>query len=232
VAFFVSAIESARAIARNERSVMESMGYKIVYTREVQANEVNFTGDVVQMRNQGVKMLIYQGDVGNMSRLAKAMRDQGFTVELANWGNAIYDDSAFTIAGKEALENGIVDQVYSMFKGEDASRIPEVALFNQWMKRTDPKQVVDLFAMYGWVSMRLYLQAAEKAGAQLTRAKLLAELGKIGTWDANGMVAPVNVGQKKASDCVMLMKIVGGKFQRMHPTSQSFDCSLGPYVYR
>jgi ABC-type branched-subunit amino acid transport system substrate-binding protein len=232
VAFFVSAIESARAIARNERAVMESLGYKVVYTREVQANEVNFTGDIIQMRNQGVKMLIYQGDVGNMSRMAKAMRDQGFKVEVANWGNAIYDDNAFSIAGKEALEGAVIDQVYSMFKGEDAGRVPEVALFNQWMKRTDPKQAVDLFSMYGWVSMRLYFEAAEKAGAQLTRAKLLAELAKIGTWDANGMVAPVNVGQKKASDCIMMMKIVDGKFTRLHPTGQTFDCGLGPYIYK
>jgi ABC-type branched-subunit amino acid transport system substrate-binding protein len=229
-ALFVANVESAKAIARNARSVMEDLGYKIVYTREVGPNETNFTGDVVQMRNQGVKMVNFQGDVGNQARLAAAMRQQGFSVPLANWGNTIYDQNAFRIAGKEALEGALIDQTYSLFQGEDAGRIPEVALFNQWMKRTDPKQTVDLFAMYGWVSMKLFIDAHTKGGAQLTRPKILAELGKIGTWDADGMIGPVNIGQKGPTDCVMIVRIKDGKFVREHPLDKTYDCGLGPFI--
>ncbi|MEO7429673.1 MAG: ABC transporter substrate-binding protein, partial [Acidimicrobiales bacterium] len=49
-AMFVSAVETARISARRERKVLEGLGYKIVYTREVQPNEPNYTGDVIQMR--------------------------------------------------------------------------------------------------------------------------------------------------------------------------------------
>src|SRR5436309_14808943 len=61
---------------------MEGLGMKIVYGREVQPNEQNYTGDVVQMQNNHVRMLAWQGDVGNMSRMAAAMHQQGFKVDL------------------------------------------------------------------------------------------------------------------------------------------------------
>jgi ABC-type branched-subunit amino acid transport system substrate-binding protein len=232
VAQFVAAVQSAREIAADQRRVMEALGYKIVYSREVQPNETNYTGDVIQMRNRGVRMITFQGEVGQMARLANAMYQQNFKVDLPNWGNAIYDSNVFKIAPKQALEGSMLDQVYALFLGEDAGRIPEVALFNQWMRRIDPNQPLDLFAMYGWISARLFVEAAQKVGPQLTRAKLLDTLRGMGSWDANGMIAPVNIGQKRPSDCGMLFTIRDGKFVRVLPTdNRNFDCSLGGYMY-
>ena len=231
VAFFVSAIQSAREIAANERKVMESLGYKIAYTREIGPNETNFTGDVIQMRNQGVKMLVYQGDVGNISRLAAAMDQQNFHVTVPNWGNATYDKQAFKIASPKAFEGAIIDAVYGMFQGEDAQLVPEIALFNEWMKKVDPNQPVDLFSFYGWLSGRLFVEEAVKVGPQLTRSKLLAALASTGLWDAHGAVGPVNVGQKRPSDCYMVLKVHDGKFQRFMPTDKPFKCEAGGYVY-
>ena len=51
-----------------------------------------------------------------------------------------------------------------MFLGEDADKIPEVKLFNEWMKKTDPNQSVDLFALYGWLSARLFVDAMQQDG--------------------------------------------------------------------
>lgn len=232
VAFFVSAVESARVIARNHREVMESLGYEIVYGREVGPNEQNFTNDVIQMSNKGVRAIMWQGDVGNMARLARDMNTQGFKVDLANWGNAIYDDNAFRIAPPAALEGALIDATYAMFRGEDAERIPEVALFNEWMRRIDPRQTVDLFALFGWVAMRLFAQTAEAAGPNPTRAALLAELGRVTSFDANGLTAPVNVAAKRPSDCFMIARITGGRFVREAPTdSRNFICDVAPFVY-
>jgi len=231
VAFFVAAVQAAREIAADERKVMESFGYKVVYTREIGPNETNFTGDVIQMRNQGVKMLVYSGDVGNMGRLAAAMDQQNFKVTVPNWGNAMYDEQAFKIASPKALEGTVIDSVYAMFLGEDAQRIPEISLFNEWMKKVDPNQVVDLFAFYGWLSGRLFVEAAQKAGAQLTRPKLITTLSQMGTWDGNGSVGPVDIGQKRPSDCYMVLNIRNGKFVRTKPTDKAFECIPNGYAY-
>jgi ABC-type branched-subunit amino acid transport system substrate-binding protein len=210
---------------------MESLGYKIAYTREIGPNETNFTGDVIQMRNQGVKMLVYQGDVGNISRLAAAMDQQNFHVTVPNWGNSTYDKQAFKIASPKAFEGAIIDAVYGMFQGEDAQLVPEIALFDEWMKKVDPNQPVDLFSFYGWLSGRLFVEEATKVGPQLTRSKLLAALGSTGMWDAHGAVGPVNIGQKRPSDCYMVLKVHDGKFVRFTPTDKPFKCEAGGYVY-
>jgi ABC-type branched-subunit amino acid transport system substrate-binding protein len=230
-ALFGSSVESTRVIRRGMQTVYERMGFRRVYFREVQPNEQNFTGDIIQMQREGVRSLSYQGDVGNMSRLARDMRQQNFVPTLANWGNSMYDRNAFTIAGEEALEGALIDQVYALFAGEDASRIPEVALFNQWLKRIDPNQPVDLFSMYGWISGRLFVDAMLKARSP-TRANLLAAMKTITKWDANGMVAPVNPGGKRASDCFFVFTIKKGRFVRVFPTdNRSFACDVGPYIY-
>lgn len=230
-ALFGSAVESTRAIRRGMQAIYERFGFKVVYFREIEPNRQSFTGDVIQMQREGVRSLSWQGDVGNMARLARDMRQQNFVVDLANWGNSIYDRNAFTIAGEEALEGALIDQVYALFAGEDAKKIPEVALFNEWMKRIDPNQPVDLFSMYGWISGRLFVDAMQKASSP-TRAKLLAGMKTITRWDANGMVAPVNPAGKKASDCFFVFTITKGTFKRVFPSDgRSFACDVGPYMY-
>jgi ABC-type branched-subunit amino acid transport system substrate-binding protein len=231
-ALFGANVESTRAIRRGMQAVYQRLGFKVVYFREIEPNRQNFTGDIIQMQREGVRALSWQGDVGNMGRLARDMRQQNFTVDLANWGNSIYDKNAFRYAGgTEPLEGALVDQVYALFAGEDAQRIPEVSVFNEWMKRVDPNQPVDLFSLYGWISARLFVEAMEKTSSP-TRKNLLAAMKTITKWDANGLVAPVNPSGKRASDCFFVFTITKGKFKRVFPTdNRNFACDVGPYVY-
>jgi ABC-type branched-subunit amino acid transport system substrate-binding protein len=231
VAFFTAGVASARPIAAAERQVMESMGYKVVYSREVQPGEQNFTSDVIQMRQNGVKMVTMQGDAATMARISAEMEAQNFKVDLQDWGGSIYDDNSFKLAGKTALEGTLTDQTFAMFLGQDTKFVPEIATFKQWMARIDPNQPVDLFAFYGWLSSKLWTEAAKAVGPGLTRPKIVDTLSKIGAWDGGGLVAPVNIGQKKPSDCIFIFRIRNADFVREYPTDKLYDCSLGPFKY-
>ena len=98
----------------------------------------------------------------------------------------------------------------------------------------DANQAVDLFAMYGWLSARLFVDAMEKmaqAGQTPTRKGLLDTLSKWGSWDGNGMVGPVNIGQKKPSDCFFIQAITpDAKWVRQYPTDKPYDCTTGPFI--
>ena len=229
-ALFGATVESTRDIRRGMQKVYEELGFKVVYFAEIEPNRQNFTGDIIQMQREGVRALSYQGDVGNMARLARDMRQQNFTVDLANWGNSIYDRNAFVIAGQEALEGAMIDQVYAMFLGEDSGRVPEIKVFLEWMKRIDPNQPVDLFSMYGWISMMLFVDAMEKAKTP-KRTNLLEATKSITKWDAKGMIAPVNVAAKKASDCFFVFTVKKGKFVRVFPTDRVYACDVAGYRY-
>src|SRR5436190_4403183 len=158
-AFFVSQNAASEAIGANMRKVYEKEGFRVVYTRTVPPNDNNQTADVVQMQRAGVRAISWEGDLQGMSKLAAAMRQQNFSVDLANWGNSMYDSNTFKVTTADVLKNTQIDSAYGMFLGEDADKVPEIKLFDDWMKRTDPNQAVDLFAMYGWLSARLFVDA-------------------------------------------------------------------------
>ena len=233
LAFFYSQVPVSQAIAVQQQRVYEAAGFKVVYTRGLPPNDSNQTADVVQMQRAGVKAIVFQGDLDTFHRLVDAMAQQNFSVELLNLGNSIYDSSTFKVIKPAELKNLYVDQVYGMFLGEDSDRIPEIKLYLDWMKKTDPGQSVDLFSMYGWLSGRLFADAMLKLqneGKNPVRADLINTLHSWGKWEGNGLVAPVDVGAKKASDCFFVFTSTpDGKFQRTFPDGKNYECGIGPF---
>lgn len=225
-ALFVSAVETARVSARRERAVLESLGYEIVYTREVQPNEPNYTGDVIQMRSQGVQVVMWEGQADQIADLVVAMADQDFTPTLLNPGSTAYSEAFLKQAGA-AAEGARIDVTHALFLGGDAA-MPEVRLFREWMAKVDPNQDVDLFALFAWSSGRMLEKALHDAGPAITRDKVLAALATVTSFDANGLIATTNPAQKKATDCFLVIRVQGGKFVREHPAS-GYDCQTGGF---
>ena len=66
----------------------------------------------------------------------------------------------------------------------------------------------------------------QKGASGLTRANLLAELKNIHDFNAGGMVATTDIGNKVPSNCIMLEQWKSGKFVRAWPSKKgTFDCS-------
>lgn len=232
VAFFTEDVQSAKDEASFERSVATSLGYSFPYGRTLEPNESNFQGDVFNMQQQGIKGIILSGDVGTMSRLAKAIKDAGLNLPFANWGASAYDPAFISQSGGGA-EGAQLDAQNSLFSGEDAGTIPEVALFNQWLKRVAPGQAPDLFSAYAWASGRLLVEGLKAAGAKLTRKGLLAAMQNIHSFDDNGLLPPADPGGKKAPSCWLEIDVKGGKFVRGGadpPTG--FICNPGGFHYQ
>ena len=226
-ALFVSAVETARVQARRERAVLESLGYKIIYTREIQATEMNYTGDVIQMKSQGVETVMWEGPDFQIADLVVAMADQDFTPTLLNPGSPAYSEVFLKQAGASA-EGARIDVTHALFLGGDA-HLPEVQLFREWMAKVDPNQTVDLFSLFAWASGRMLEKALHDAGPAVTRDKVLAALGTVTSFDSNGLLAPMNPAGKKATGCFVVVRVQGGKFVREHPTS-GFDCKTGGFM--
>ena len=78
-----------------------------VYNRTIEPTEANFSSDVVNMQGAGVKGIFMAGEVGAFVRVAKAMKQQGFTVPFGNWGANAYDP-AFVTSDAAAATNGAI----------------------------------------------------------------------------------------------------------------------------
>jgi ABC-type branched-subunit amino acid transport system substrate-binding protein len=228
VGALVGDVPSAIQAYNGEAAAMQSLGYKITYSRRYQPTETDFTSDVIKMQSGGVQMVIMTGDVTGMARLAKAMAQQGFKPKLNNMAANAYDHRYVEIAGA-AAENTLLDQQLPLFAGEDGGTVPEVALFNQWIQKVRPGFKPDIFAAYGWASGRLFEQAARAVGGALTRASLLAALGKIDNFDSNGLVAPAGPASKRPPTCYILILVKGGKFQRTDEPPTGYRCNDGGF---
>jgi len=227
MAYFVEDTQSAIDAIDGEIKAAQSVGYKFVYHRTVEPTEANFSSDVVAMQQNGVKGIFFAGEVGVFVRMAKAMKQQGFSVPFANWGANAYDPAFITSDAQSATNGALLDQQLAMYAGED-STLPEVQLFNTWLKRTSPGQHPDIFAAYGWESARLFVQALTAAGAKPTRASVMAQLKKIDNFDGNGMLAPAGPASKRPPTCFIIIKVDNGKFVRADPPS-GFICDKGGY---
>lgn len=87
------------------------------------------------------------------------------------------------------------------------------------------------FGLQAWASALLFQRAVEavvtKSGVNgLTRKSILEAVAAIHDFDANGLVAKTDVGNRRPNNCMVLMQIKAGKFVRVLPTEAGkLDCN-------
>jgi hypothetical protein len=111
-----------------------------------------------------------------------------------------------------------------MFLGEDAASVPEIALFDKWIKQDFPNFPLDQFANTSWANAALFVEALKKAGPQVTRSKLVAALSQIHGYSDNGTYPDVDVASKKNSICYLLLQIHNGKYVKVDDPPKGFRC--------
>ena len=224
VAGFYGDVAASKNSYLYQKRAAEANGWKYDFDQPLQPTESNYTPYVIRMRQQGSKAVVMTFDATGMARMAKAIQQQGLKLDLMNFGSNAYDPKFLQLAGS-AAEGSIIDQQQAMYAGEDA--IPEVKLFNQWLKKISPGATPDLFGAFSWTSGRLFAQAALAGPPQMTRKSLIEQLKKVTRFDANGMLAPSGPGTKDPPTCFLMMKVQGGKFVRLDPPGQGFICDKG-----
>lgn len=233
----VGAVFSQNAAAADSHHAItaaaESVGWQFIYERGAASTEQDFTADIVRMRQEGVEIVFLVATTAqNAARIKRAADSQDFKpifiVQVA------YDQSFITfMGGPEAAEGVVGANLFSLYFGPDeAKRIPEVALYQQWMKRNNPKANLDVFSMYGWTSAKLFVEALKAAGPKPTRATVLDQLRKVGSYDAAGMLAPGGPAAKKPATCYVLWEIRGGKYVRVDTPTTGYRCDGKYFVVK
>jgi hypothetical protein len=225
-------VASAEAQWAGQEAALKHVGYKIAYVRDVGPLEGDFTTDVINMRKDHVNAV----DLSALDWQIAAIFMQNAAAQ--NWHpglifsfGPIYADQFISHAGGPSATNGIqIGQIQSLYLGQDASTLPADREFLQYVKKVNPSWVPDLYTMYGWASAALFVQALSAAGPHPTRGAVLDQLAKITSFDAGGLIAPVNPAQKKPANCFVNLQIKDGKYQRVEPKTTGFDCS-SPFFY-
>ena len=210
-------------------NAMKAVGFHIVYDRGAGPFETSFLSDVLAMKADGVQMFFTQQLPDNYAaEVAQEMQQQNF--HPINIEGAAYSDQLLKLGGS-AVNGMYIVQPYALFLGQDASTVPQVALFDKWMKIADPNANFEIESIYGWTSAELFVDALKAAGAQPTRASLVAALDKITHFDTDGMIPVSDPAQNVPDNCFLLAQVQDGKIVRVPPTpATGFDCSSNSYL--
>jgi hypothetical protein len=160
--------------------------------------------------------------------LRKEAAVQGVTDQVKVWDcNGCYDKK-FLADGGVDVENTYVDNLFLPFY--DAREVKANPMLANFVRYTG-KDNIDFAGAYAWgaaVAFRDAVNATVKTRGVngLTRANLFAALNNIHKFDADGMLAPIDLAGRKTPDCHVLTQVKNGTFVRVEPTKPgTFDCN-------
>jgi ABC-type branched-subunit amino acid transport system substrate-binding protein len=227
----VSNTASALVQWDGEKAALQHEGYKVAYVDDVSPLASDFTTDVIDMRNKGVNAVVLTAlDWQDAAIFMQDAATQNWHPGLVFSGGPVYADQFISHAGGAAAVNGIqIGQLQALYLGQDASSVPAVKEFLSYVKKVDPSWTPDLYTLFGWASADLFVQALKAAGPHPTRGAVIAQLKKITSFNANGILAPSDPAGKKPSSCYLLAQIKDGKFVRVLPKKSGFECNSTYY---
>jgi len=222
---------AAVASAKGIEAAMQSVGYKIIYEDDFPPAQSNFTADVVRMRSSNVKEVFLQAvNAPDAADLAQEAAQQNWKPALWHCPVCYFAGYIPESGGGSNVEGQYLSVIQELFLGEDAASVPEVALFDQWIKQSYPDFQPDQFADTSWADAALFVQALKAAGPHLTRKAVLSALGGMHSYSDNGMFPTTDVGSKTPGTCYILLEIKGGKYTRIDDPPTGFRCD-GTYFH-
>jgi branched-chain amino acid transport system substrate-binding protein len=199
-----------------EHSAMLHLGYRVVYDPTFDISTTDFTQYVVQMRNAGVKILFLEQMPYNYAgAVFKALNAQGFHPVVVLGGSTYSNQLVPSAGGAPAIDGSYFEQGNALYLGEDASSLPSVRLFQNWVQTVSPGFAPDLYTLYGWLSAELFVQALRAAGPNPSRGSVLQALGRITSFTGGNLSGPANPAKKIPSACYLIGRVEGGKIQRL-----------------
>ena len=215
----------AQATARNRaldyKADFERAGLTSAYEAEVSVTETNYTPHAAAICNADHEHMLLTTtlEVNGMSRLVKALRQQGCLPKVANVGTQAYGQQFIDLAG-EAAEGVRIALLNDLVEG---STVPLTGTFAEWFARTNPSLQADFFAIQSWISTHMLVTAMRNANGDLTRDRVLQELRELTAYTAEGMIPPINPGEKIGPKCYVVATVQGGSWRRDFP-AQGFRC--------
>jgi ABC-type branched-subunit amino acid transport system substrate-binding protein len=186
-----------------------------------------YTPVIQKMKNDGDNYNLTGAPVDNVISMRQEAQLQGLTDPKFVWTCQVQCYDKKTVDAGEVMAN--THLVMNFLPDLPAERKANATLraFSKYVGADKASG----FAVWGWVSVLLFQQAAnqvvEEQGVNgLTRANLLTVLRNTHEFDAGGMWGKMDPGAKANSPCFMILTFDGEKYVREYPKKPgTFDCT-------
>ena len=216
------AVDQSRLEARIQRGLMEAAGLEIVHTNEIPLSTLSYDPAARAAANSGANYLWFIADTSGQGSMARSVHGTGHDWLFKEFSYTTYGTNFIEQAGEEAAE-GATSWIRSV-PTEEAGSNEAMATYVEWMDRVAPGLPKDLFSIDSWVGAVAFVEALEALPGPITREALIEQLASVQTFDANGMFAPITLGQDLSQGCFMAMIVRGGRWQRLAPADSGYLC--------
>ena len=189
------------------------------------AGVTDWTPYALQIIESGADTLGYVGEPENLAAIMTALRDQGWEGDFLLETN-MYDEKL--LAAGDAAEGAVVRLLFHPV--EEADQWPAVQQYLDLNKRYVPDGDVGALGMQSTSAWLLFVTAAnacaEANDGELTRTCILEEAAAVDDWTGGGLHAPQDpegAANDQVSNCMMLMQVRDGRFERLVPELDGED---------
>ena len=215
-ATIIANLPSTETTWDNEKKAMHHLGYTVLYDPALPPTTTDFTAQVVAMKNAGVQILFLEQEPQNYaSAIFRDLSQQDFhpvvVLGAPSYNSQLIDNAG----GPGAVDGAYLEQVASLYLGEDADQIPAITTFNTWVHRVSPGFTPDFFTLTGWLCGQLFVDALRNAGTDPSRGSLLQALRKITSFHSGNLIPVSDPAGKVPVTCYLLGQVTDGRFQRL-----------------
>ncbi|MDP3969857.1 MAG: ABC transporter substrate-binding protein [Nocardioides sp.] len=207
-------------IQLGRRKAAESVGFKTVYEAGIDITEFNYAPFVQAMKERGVTYVDFAGAYQQATRLAQAMKQQGFKPAFTHFLQPMYTQQLIETAGKD-VEDVYLTVNHAMY---DNTANKEMATYLAWLQQVKPGASPTTYGVYAWSAARMFVEASIELGGKLNREALNAELRGIRNWTSNELTVPQSPGTKRTAECTSILQVKNQKFVRVAP-SRGYLCN-------
>jgi hypothetical protein len=153
---------------------------------------------------------------------------QGLTdVKVWDCGVGCYDEENFIKAGGSDVEGQYVDTLFLPFYSKADQKANKMV--GNFVKYTGKDKIAS-FGAYAWaagIAFRDAVNAQVQAGGinSVTRKTIFEQLNNLHKFDADGMLAPIDLAGRQISNCSVTLQVKDGDFVRVSPKKPgTFKC--------
>jgi hypothetical protein len=192
----------------------QSQGFSFGYSSAVNINESAWGPLVVGMKNAGSRYMTLSSTWEEIVPLFEAMDQQDFKPDVVELEANFYNENLPKQAPASA--DGTLVRLMT-WPFEEADQNPTMTQYLGLIDKYKSDAVREYLGVKAFSAGLLFATAVKAMGADVTRAGLVEQIARIGTWDGGGLHAPGEPAKNERGTCMMLMKIEDGKFVREYP---------------
>ncbi|UGQ10995.1 ABC transporter substrate-binding protein [Yinghuangia sp. ASG 101] len=213
----------------------QSRGTPMSYTELYPAAGVsNWTPYAQNIKNKGVKGLIFMGDYGSLAKLEQELTAMDYKLDWIEANSNAYGKPFIELAGSGVLnyQNNLAD-IGGTHPLEEAASNPATKQVLDLFAKYAPGAEVTLPAVKAFSAWLLFAKSAATCGDDLTRKCLVDAARKETAWTGGGLQAPIDLSvQDGPSKCMNVEKATAEGWQPApdyKPTHGAYDCDIASY---